>query len=70
MKFSETHEPNSTAYLRAHQFRPREMRGAYFVSVPIHSTTDLDQIRSFYEAAARGGVRGACLFSDRAPLRE
>ena len=47
MKFFETHEPDSTAYVSSVPVQVGNLE-RHFVNVPIRSTTDLDQIRAEY----------------------
>lgn len=48
MKFYETHQPNTTAYLSSAPIQAAGNLDRHFVTVPISSTIDLDQIRAEY----------------------
>ena len=53
MKFFETHEPDSTAYVRSAPVQAKGNVWSVFVNVPIRSTTDLDQIRAAFTKQLR-----------------
>ena len=48
MKFYDTHQPNTTAYLSSAPIQAAGNVERHFVTVPISSTIDLDQIRAEY----------------------
>lgn len=48
MKFYGTHQPNTTAYLSSAPIQAAGNVDRHFVTVPISSTIDLDQIRQAY----------------------
>jgi hypothetical protein len=48
MKFYDTHQPNTTAYLSSAPIQAAGNVERHFVTMPISSTTDLDQIRAKY----------------------
>ena len=48
MKFYETHQPNTTAYLSSAPIQAAGNLDRHFVTVPISSTMDLEQIRNAY----------------------
>jgi len=54
MKFFETHEPDSTAYVSSAPVQAEGNLERYFVNVPIRSTTDLDQIRAEFTKKLQG----------------
>lgn len=53
MKFSETHESDSTAYVRSAPVQAKGNVWSVFVNIPIRSTTDLDQIRAAFTKQLR-----------------
>ena len=48
MKFYDTHQPTTTAYLSSAPIQAAGNVDRHFVTVPISSTLDLDQIRAEY----------------------
>jgi len=63
MKFYETHQPNTTAYLSSAPIQAAGNLNRHFVTVPISSTIDLDQIRAAYAEKIQSEEYGEFLCS-------
>ena len=63
MKFYETHQPNTTAYLSSAPIQAAGNLDRHFVTVPISSTIDLDQIRAAYTEKIQSEEYGEFLCS-------
>jgi hypothetical protein len=63
LKFYETHQPNTTAYLSSAPIQAAGNLDRHFVTVPISSTLDLEQIRNAYTEKIRAEEYGEFLCS-------
>lgn len=63
MKFHETHQSNTTAYLSSAPIQAAGNLDRHFVTVPISSTMDLDQIRAAYAEKIQAEEYGEFLCS-------
>ena len=63
MKFYETHQPNTTAYIFSAPIHGAGNLDRHFVTVPISSTIDLDQIRAAYAEKIQSEEYGEFLCS-------
>lgn len=63
MKFHETHQPNTTAYLSSAPIQAAGNLDRHFVTVPISSTKDLEQIRNAYTEKIQAEEYGEFLCS-------
>jgi hypothetical protein len=63
MKFYETHQPKTTAYLSSAPIQAAGNLDRHFVTVPISSTIDLDQIRAAYAEKIQSEEYGEFLCS-------